>query len=161
MVAPPWFAIPPAAYGGIEHVVAELVDGLVARGHDVTLISAGENGTKATRHLRTFADPPSDQLCQTLPDAVHARMADDLLQTLHVDVVHDHSQVGPLLAPSRRVPTVVTAHGATTGFPGDFLTGIAPYCWLTAISDVQRRSRPDLPWAATVHNSLDVSTFPF
>ncbi len=44
MVVPP---IPPKAYGGVEAVVADLVDALVARGHQVTLLGAGENGTKA------------------------------------------------------------------------------------------------------------------
>ena len=37
MVAPPYYPIPPQGYGGIEAVVAMLVDGLVDRGHDVTL----------------------------------------------------------------------------------------------------------------------------
>ena len=42
MVAPPWFSVPPKGYGGIESMVADLVDGLVAKGHHVTLI--GVNG---------------------------------------------------------------------------------------------------------------------
>jgi glycosyltransferase involved in cell wall biosynthesis len=161
MVAPPWFAVPPMGYGGIEHVVAELVDGLVAHGHDVTLISAGEHGTAATRHIRTFDEPPSERLGETLPDAVHAQLADRIVASLDVDVVHDHSQVGPLLAASRSVPTVVTAHGATTGFPGQFLTIVADHCSLVAISDAQRRSTPHIAWAGMVHNALDVGTFPF
>ena len=31
MIAPPYFDVPPTAYGGIETVVADLVDSLVAR----------------------------------------------------------------------------------------------------------------------------------
>src|SRR4051794_40182759 len=31
-IAPPWFAVPPSGYGGIELVVAILADGLVERG---------------------------------------------------------------------------------------------------------------------------------
>jgi glycosyltransferase involved in cell wall biosynthesis len=161
MIAPPWFAVPPVAYGGIEHVVADLVDGLVGHGHDVTLISAGEHGTNATRHIRTFDEPPSERLGETLPDAVHARLAQRIVASLAVDVVHDHSQVGPLLAAGRAVPTVVTAHGATTGFPGQFLSVVADDCSLVAISEAQRRSTPLIPWAGMVHNALDVGTFPF
>jgi len=41
LVAPPYFDVPPRAYGGIETVVADLADALVARGHDVTLLGAG------------------------------------------------------------------------------------------------------------------------
>ena len=46
MVVPPYFDVPPKAYGGVEAVVADLVDSLVDRGHRVTLIGAGEPGTK-------------------------------------------------------------------------------------------------------------------
>ena len=33
MVAPPWYDIPPKAYGGIESMVADLTQGLRRRGH--------------------------------------------------------------------------------------------------------------------------------
>ncbi|MGY2061731.1 glycosyltransferase, partial [Nocardia gipuzkoensis] len=51
MVVPPYFDIPPRAYGGVEAVVADLVDALVERGHHVTLLGAGEPGTKAQRFV--------------------------------------------------------------------------------------------------------------
>ncbi|MGE5764572.1 MAG: glycosyltransferase family 4 protein, partial [Mycobacterium leprae] len=51
MIAPPYFAVPPSAYGGIEAVVADLVNGLVARGHHVTLVAAGDHGTAAQRFV--------------------------------------------------------------------------------------------------------------
>src|SRR5256886_12053009 len=41
MVAPPWYELPPLGYGGLEVITAALVDGLVDRGHDVTLFGAG------------------------------------------------------------------------------------------------------------------------
>ena len=62
MVAPPWFAVPPSGYGGTEAVVASLVDGLVDRGHEVFLIAAGTNGTKAQRYLPAFESPPTHRL---------------------------------------------------------------------------------------------------
>jgi hypothetical protein len=40
LIAPPWYAIPPSGYGGIEGVVALLADGVVDRGHEVTLFAA-------------------------------------------------------------------------------------------------------------------------
>jgi len=46
-VAPPWLAVPPQGYGGIEWVVALLADGLAERGHDVTLFATGDSRTKA------------------------------------------------------------------------------------------------------------------
>ena len=43
MVVPPYFEVPPAAYGGVESVAADLTDALVERGHRVTLIAAGRS----------------------------------------------------------------------------------------------------------------------
>jgi glycosyltransferase involved in cell wall biosynthesis len=39
ITADPELPVPPALYGGIERVIALLVDGLVARGHDVALLA--------------------------------------------------------------------------------------------------------------------------
>ena len=46
-VAPLWIKVPPEKYGGIERIVAMLCDGLVEKGHDVTLFAAGGSSTKA------------------------------------------------------------------------------------------------------------------
>src|SRR5262249_29179268 len=45
ILAPPWFAVPPTGYGGIEWVVSLLADGLVDAGHDVTLFASGDSRT--------------------------------------------------------------------------------------------------------------------
>ena len=46
-IAPLYEAVPPALYGGTERVIAALCDGLVERGHDVTLFAAGTSTTRA------------------------------------------------------------------------------------------------------------------
>src|SRR5687767_1849567 len=46
-VSPPWLAVPPRGYGGVEWVVALLADGLVEHGHEVTLFATGDSRTKA------------------------------------------------------------------------------------------------------------------
>ncbi|HEU4492313.1 MAG TPA: hypothetical protein VFR74_15735, partial [Jiangellales bacterium] len=52
MLAPPWISVPPSGYGGIEHVVDLLCDGLVARGHEVTLYAApGSRSTAMVQHV--------------------------------------------------------------------------------------------------------------
>jgi hypothetical protein len=47
VIAPPFFPIPPAGYGGTERVVAAHVEGLVAVGHNVTLFAAAGSDTAA------------------------------------------------------------------------------------------------------------------
>ena len=61
MIAPPWFPLPPQRYGGIEFVVSLLTEGLVARGHDVTLFASGDSETRA-RLSYIFARAPFEQI---------------------------------------------------------------------------------------------------
>lgn len=46
-IAPPWVKVPPEGYGGIEWIVSLLADGLVERGHEVTLYASGDSTTQA------------------------------------------------------------------------------------------------------------------
>ena len=161
MVAPPYFTIPPEGYGGVESVVAGLVDGLVDRGHRVTLLAAGDHATRAQRFIRTWDEHPVDQLGEALPEVVNtARVAALIGAGTEYDVVHDHSLAGPLLARGRRAPTVVTVHGPMNEL-ADVYRPLGADVSLVAISENQRRSAADLNWVATVHNAIDVSSFPF
>lgn len=161
MVVPPWFELPPVAYGGIESMCADLVDALVARGHRVTLVGAGEHHTKATAFIRTYEEPQGARLGTPEPEVVHAAGVAYYLEELAVDVVHDHSLAGPLLARGRRTPTVVTVHGPVAGERGRYYRYLDKSVHLVGVSDAQRRTAPDLNWVATVHNAVRVADFPF
>lgn len=162
MVAPPYFTIPPHGYGGVEAVVADLVDGLVDRGHHVTLIAAGTaHGTKAQRFLSTCDVPPSDRLGEVLPEVAHTAKVAELLAGLDVDLVHDHTLAGALLARGRATPTLVTVHGPVGGDEGAYYRALGDSVRLVGISDAQRAAVADLPWLGTVYNSIRVDTFPF
>ena len=54
LIMDPLIPVPPRHYGGIERVIADLADGLIARGHQVTLWAGPGSGTNAT--LETFGD---------------------------------------------------------------------------------------------------------
>ncbi|HZD72852.1 MAG TPA: glycosyltransferase [Actinomycetota bacterium] len=105
MVAPPWYDLPPSGYGGIEAMVYWLVQELVERGHDVTVVSAGEDQTHA-RSRRTFPDAPSTRVGEALPEVIHAAVAQGHLTGLELDLVHDHSLGRHCLQrdPGRRLP---------------------------------------------------------
>jgi glycosyltransferase involved in cell wall biosynthesis len=160
IVAPPWYDIPPKGYGGIEAMCAGLADGLVSLGADVTVIAAGANGTTATL-LSTFDEPQYTRLGDTLADAVHAAALPRMLAELGVDIVHDHSLLGPLVAATREAPTVVTAHGPVTGELGRYYCDLGSMVNLVAISQAQRGFAPQLNWAGVVHNAIEVRDFPF
>ncbi len=168
MVGTPWHSMPPGGYGGIESMTADLVDGLVDLGHDVTLIGVGPNGTKAQRMFPTYESPQFARMQERWPEITHVAYTQKILADLQVDVVHDHSAAGPLLAAGRRVPTVVTAHGPLEGPIGTdrddiarFYRLMSGYASFVAISDAQRHLGPDMTWAGTVHNAVRVEEFPF
>jgi glycosyltransferase involved in cell wall biosynthesis len=160
MVAPPWYELPPTGYGGIESMCADLTDGLIARGVDVTLIGVGTNGTKAP-FVRTFPQPQHPRLGDTMPDALHAAALPSILSRLEIDLVHDHSFLGPLVAVGRPIPTLVTAHGPVHGELGRYYHALGSAIDLAAISRAQRASAPGLNWAGVVHNAVRVAEFPY
>jgi glycosyltransferase involved in cell wall biosynthesis len=160
MLAPPWFEIPPRAYGGIEWVVHWLVEGLMERGHDIFLVAAGDYSGSA-RFVQSYRAPPSARVGQTMPELVNAAAAAHGLTDLDLDIVHDHSLAGPLLSFGRSIPTIVTAHGSVSGEYWRYYSHLRESISLVAISDAQRRSAPTLPWAARVHNAVPVNEYPF
>lgn len=160
MVAPCWFSIPPPGYGGIEWVCHWLTEGLVARGHEVTLFGAGEDGTSA-RFVQTVKRPPAEQLGDPLLEGVHLAKVQAELERARFDVVHDHTALGPLLAGGRNAPTVVTAHGAIDEKTRDFYRALGDRIRLVAISNSQRRLAPELDWFATAYNAIELSGYPF
>src|SRR5256885_860999 len=98
----------------------------------------------------------------------HARLAlrnsrlarvEALLRDGDFDVIHDHSMCGPLAAPYRGAPTVVTVHGPVRGEIGDFYEALGDSIHLVAISHAQRGDRPGLPWIGTVYNAVDPTRF--
>jgi glycosyltransferase involved in cell wall biosynthesis len=162
VLAPPWFHVPPSGYGGVEEVIATLVEGLKRAGHDVTLVAAGEDRT-SVRFVPTFASIPTASLGGTEGTAIemaHSQLANRLLLGLDADIVHDHTSLGPLLAPLRDVPTIITVHGRVDGWRTEIYRPLEGAAFV-AVSDCQRASGPEIPWAATVHNAVDVGSYPF
>ena len=161
-IAPPWFTIPPAGYGGIELVVAQLTDRLVLRGHDVTLFASGGSHTKANL-VTPLLDPPDPALvCNPWYDAFHAYSAYAAIDD-DFDVVHDHSGiVGPALgALCARAPVVHTLHGAWTEPSRRLYHALAERVHLVAISAAQRADNPDIRYEGVVHNGIDLDLYPF
>lgn len=160
VVAPPWFRVPPEGYGGIESVAAELVDQLVERGHEVTLVGHGGHGLRA-RAIPTYPEPQGERLGVGDVEVAHAAATQRVIERLRPDVVHDHSLAGPLLAALRPCPTVATVHGPVTDDLSLYYRSLGDQVGLVAISQAQRSAAPELPWVATVHNAVSVERYPF
>ncbi|MGB2875188.1 MAG: glycosyltransferase family 4 protein [Gaiellaceae bacterium] len=161
VLAPPWFAVPPTGYGGIEWIVWLLADGLAERGHEVTLFASGDSRTKATL-AAVFERAPSELIGRSLPELRHVLACYE--RSADFDVINDHTgQLGAVLGGLSSVPVVHTVHGPLDGEPGliyEQIGRVAPAVGLISISLNQRRPRPDLNWVANIPNALDLEHYP-
>ena len=168
MVAPPYFTIPPAAYGGVEAVIAVLTDALVDAGHDVTLLAAGAPGTRA-KHVRLWPQEQAKRLGETFPELMNAMLVRqavrELAETDGIDIVHDHTFSGPMnaeLFTSWGLTNVLTVHGpANDPDLVSYYRTFGDALHLVAISERQMKLAPDLNWLGMVPNALRVSDWTF
>ena len=158
LIAPPWIPVPPVAYGGTEAVVDYLARGLVAQGHDVQLFTVGESTCPVPRdflHGRT-AVPMGD----SGQEAAHVLAAYESLAD--VDIIHDHTVLGPLLALRaipQTPPVVVTHHSVFSPVNVRIFTEIARSADVVAISHAQARTAGSVPVTAVVHHGIDLDVY--
>lgn len=158
IVAPPWVAVPPSAYGGTETVLDTLVRGLHAAGHDVLLFTTGDSTCPVPR-------------ASVLPAAIGVGVGGSATELLHVihayraatdaDVVHDHTLVGPVYADRfAGLPVVTTNHGPFESELGDYYRAIGAWTPVIAISQHQASTAKGVPIAAVIHHGVDLELFP-
>src|SRR6266508_3484951 len=131
LIAPPAVPVPPVVYGGTELVVDQLAQGLEAAGCEVTLFTTGDATCPVARrwhfpHALGTVYGPGDELAHVH----HAYTALD-----NVDVIHDHTLLGPLWAAATHpaAPVVTTAHGPPTPSVAATYTAIADRVGIIAI----------------------------
>jgi glycosyltransferase involved in cell wall biosynthesis len=161
-IAPPWFTVPPSGYGGIELVVSLLTENLVQRGHDVTLFAS--SGSTTIAELVSPLDAPDPALLGNVWFEVSHALTAYLDRNGDFDVIHDHSGiVGPALGAllDRHPPVVHTLHGPWTEPGRRYYELLQDRVSLVAISEAQRNDFPELHYAATVHNGIDLDAYPY
>jgi glycosyltransferase involved in cell wall biosynthesis len=159
-VAPPWVAVPPRGYGGIEWVVSFLADGLVARGHDVTLFATGDSQTTARLEYAFEAAPGAMFNNSIWHDTVHQLLVHR--DTSRFDVIHQHTYwSGMVGALESRAPVVHTLHRSFTPEMRRIYEEVADRMWFVAISEAQRAAMPELRYAGVVHNGIDPSLYTY
>ena len=159
-VAPPWLAVPPKGYGGVELVVSLLADGLTERGHDVTLFATGDSTTKGALEY-VFETAPGPKLINSIwHDTRQALLA--YADPTRFDAFHLHSPFGALVAAAQvPTPTVHTLHGPFTREMKELYAQVADRLWFVAISERQRSFMPELRYAGVVYNGIDLSRYPY
>ena len=158
LVAPPWLAVPPTVYGGTELVVDQLARGLAADGCHVVLFATGDATCPVAR--RWVYPRARGQIGDTIVELHHVQRAYDALTD--VDLVHDHTLLGPVWAAMHRpeLPVVTTAHGEFTPELIDLYGAIADRVGVIAISHAQRRSAPSVRVGRVIHHGIDLAGYP-
>ena len=172
-IAPPWITIPPKNYGGTESVISDLVEVLVAQGHDVTLFAPGDARTSAklVSFFPTSLLKEKVEWNMHLKAFYHLQKAIEEVRAHNFDIVHTHLSSGsdlylfPLTAPLA-IPHVTTLH---SNFPFDrgpgdadrYYMDWAPSVPLVAISE-SARAQVKLPlhFVGVVHNGIDMRQYP-
>ncbi len=158
--APIWIPVPPHTYGGTEYVVSELTEGLIARGHEVTLFASGDSTTAA----RLISPWPASLWRAKLPSphAVWSLHCTNLLE-LHeqFDIIHDHCTF--YTAPFTRFlkpPVVSTLHRPLSPETHKVFERY-PKTTYVPISKDQKSSASLLAGVDHIYNGISVEKFPF
>jgi glycosyltransferase involved in cell wall biosynthesis len=162
IIAPPIERVPPRTYGGTERVVYELVEGLVRKGHDVTLFASGDSLTSAkleSLYPTTLREMKVKE--PTLTACILAHLGVAFAKQHEFDIIHDHNiYVSVPTAHLATTPTIVTLHYSFDHFNKElFLRLQNPH--YVAISHSQANAIPGLPIDAVVHNGLTMDHYPF
>lgn len=157
VLAPLAWRTPPRHYGPWEQFASLLTEGLVARGHDVTLFATADSITTARLHSTSPSGWSEDasidpKVAECLHIASLFERADDF------DVIHNGFDFLPLTYSGLvDTPVVTTIHG----FSSPRILAVYERYDLTthyvAISDADRSDR--LHYAATVHHGIDTAAF--
>ncbi|HEY6793496.1 MAG TPA: glycosyltransferase family 4 protein [Kineosporiaceae bacterium] len=160
LIATPWVPVPPPRYGGTEAVIDNLARGLRDAGHDVELFTVGESTCDVTRSwlFKECMEPMHDSIIESL----HVEAAYRALADSDVDVIHDHTVVGPLLgshAAPARVPVVTTVHGQFTDVARQVYSRMPSGVSIVAISHPHRACAPEVPVEAVIPHGIDTHRY--
>jgi glycosyltransferase involved in cell wall biosynthesis len=150
-------SVPPRGYGPWEQVASTLAEGLVGRGHDVTLFATADSVTTGRLHAVAPAGYEEDPAVDAkVFEALH--IAAVFERAAEFDVISNQFDFLPL-AFTRLVatPVVTTIHGFSSERILPVYREYDDVAHYVAISDSDRH--PDLTYATTIHHGIDVGSF--
>jgi glycosyltransferase involved in cell wall biosynthesis len=157
LIAPPWLPVPPVGYGGIETIVDVLARGLADHGHHVVLFASPDSTCPV--ELRAAMGPaPGVDVGGSAVEIHHAVSAYESLSD--VDVIHDHTAIGPLVAlAQRRTNVVTTNHNPFSPPYGSGFAAVSKSIPVVAISHHQASTAWGISIAEVIHHGLDPRSF--
>jgi glycosyltransferase involved in cell wall biosynthesis len=162
-IGPVATSIPPPMSGSVEQMTALLTDGLVARGHDVTLFATGNSGTSAKLHATFQHGYWEDENMWPWELYEMLNLAAAIERARDFDIIHYEAAYYPIsLAFSRLCPTplVQTLHHSPSVAEVALWSRYheAPF---VAISNEQARLLSGVNVVGTVLHGIDTGRFTF
>jgi glycosyltransferase involved in cell wall biosynthesis len=159
MLSPIAWRTPPRHYGPWESVTSLLTEGLVARGHDVTLFATEDSQTSGKLHAvcpRGYEEDPV-----LIPKVWECLHISELFEHADAyDMIHNHFDFLPLTySGMTTTPVVTTIHGFSSPRILPVYKKYNGKTFYVSISDADRS--PDLDYIKTIHHGLDIRQFDF
>jgi glycosyltransferase involved in cell wall biosynthesis len=159
VLAPIAWRVPPRHYGPWELFASLLTEGLVARGHEVTLFATGDSRTSARLNSvieRSWSEDPS--VDPKVAECLH--VSEVFERASEFDVIHNSFDFLPLTYSGlTSTPVVTTIHGFSSPQIMPVYIKYNPSTSYVAISDADRH--PALDYVATIHHGIAVGDFCF
>jgi glycosyltransferase involved in cell wall biosynthesis len=159
MLSPIAWRTPPRHYGPWENVASLLTEGLVARGHEVTLFATADSETSGRLHA--VCPQGYEENRSLIPKVWECLHISELFEHADAyDIIHNHFDYLPLTYSGlTTTPLITTIHGFSS--PG-ILPVYMKYnakAFYVSISDADRS--PDLDYIQTIHHGIDIRQFDF
>jgi glycosyltransferase involved in cell wall biosynthesis len=159
VLAPIAWRVPPRHYGPWELFASLLTEGLVSRGHDVTLFATGDSDTSARLSSvvpRGWSEDPG--IDPKVAECLH--ISEVFERASEFDIIHNGFDFLPLtysgLTPT---PVVTTIHGFSSPRIVPVYAKYNDGTFYVAISDADRH--PALDYVATIHHGINTDSFTF
>lgn len=167
IIASIWIKTPPSGYGfgAQEYLAYSIAEGLVKKGHDVTLFASGDSHTSA----KLISITPQQVVDIDFPDTRIKDMyelmnlSEGFKPKYNFDIIHNHLlPYGLVFSNISTTPTVHTLHHAIYETKAEiFLYKKYKDANYISISNSQQKIIPDLNYISTVYNGIDTSFYTF
>ncbi|MFN7088761.1 MAG: glycosyltransferase family 4 protein [Candidatus Paceibacteria bacterium] len=161
--------VPPQHSGAPERMVSLITEGLISRGHQVTLFASGDSRTKGkliSVTKRAAATDPEIGFSPSKPHVPYEYLliskAYQMAKQGYFDIIHSHLDFpAAYFAPLVKTPTVSTLHSPLLGARKEILSRFKNSQYYISISNAQRKPLPDLQYIATIYHGLEIQKIPF
>ena len=159
MLSPIAWRTPPRHYGPWENIASLLTEGLVKRGHDVTLYATADSRTHGT--LRAVCPRGYEEDRSLNPKVWECLHISELFEQAQAyDIIHNQFDFLPLTYTGlTTTPVVTTIHGFSS--PG-ILPVYRKYNGKVSYVSISNADRsPDLEYIKTIYHGIDIKPFDF